>query len=236
MRPAQLRTRIFTDSYTRDASERALDRWLEALTQQDVDYLREHPDTPRLYDSGVRYYHSGRGSDSGLVDEWLDVPEAMSEGVADCKSLAAWLAAEYRVRGTDPGARCTKKFAEVDDPDVGRLLLYHVLTLRSDGSIEDPSRVLGMNQDEPDGYIPVPGVPWVVVNGMTNAVGAALLGNELALSQLEALRQRAERGDARAAYLIGVARLIRNKGYDPARSRWTRLSNGSWTWTRGDGE
>jgi hypothetical protein len=111
-----------------------------------------------------------------------------------------------------------------------------VLTLRSDGTIEDPSRVLGMNCDEPDGYIPVPGVPWIVVNGMTNAVGAALLGNELALSQLEALRLRAERGDARAAYLIGVARLIRNKGYDPARSRWTRLSNGSWTWTRRSGE
>lgn len=236
MRPMILRTRIFQDGWTREQSERALDLLLELLTQLDLIYLTAHPETPRLYDSGVRYYHDGRGSAAGLVDEYLTVDEALSEGVADCKSLAAWLAAEYRVSGRDPGARCTKKFVEVDDPDVGRLLLYHVLTLRSDGTIEDPSRVLGMNQDEPDGYIPVPGVPWVVVNGMTNAVGAALLGNELALNQLEALRQRAERGDARAAYLIGVARLIRNKGYDPARSRWTRLSNSSWTWTRGDGE
>lgn len=228
MRPAQFRTRIFSSAYSREASERALDRWLEALTQQDLDYLREHPETPRLYDSGVRYFHEG------IVDEYFDIPEALHETIADCKTLAAWLAAEYRFRGIDLGARCTKKFAEVDDPDAGRLLLYHVLTLRSDGSTEDPSRVLGMNVDDVDGFIPVPGVPWIVVNGMTNAVGAALLGNEMAISQLAALRTRAEAGDRRAAYLIGVARLIRNKGYDPARNRWTRLPDGAWSWTKGD--
>lgn len=232
VRPIRLRTRIFTEDYSRAASERALDRNLESLTQQDEDYLREHPDTPRLYDSGVRYYHSGRGHADGLIDEWLDVPEALVEGVADCKSLAAWLAAEHRVYGTDPGARCGKRFAVVDDPDVGSLLLYHVIVQRSDGRTEDPSRELGMNVDEPDGYIPVPGVPWVVVNGMTNVVGAAILGNETALEQIGALHRRAEGGDARARYLIEVARLIRSKGYDPKRSRWARLPSGAWTWTR----
>jgi len=232
VRPIQLRTRIFTEDYSRAASERALDRVLEDLAQQDVDYLQEHPDAPRLRASGVRYYHSGRGSASGLIDEWLDVPEALAEGVADCKSLAAWRVAELRVSGEDPGARCHKKFAVVDDPDVGKLLLYHVVVRRSDDRLEDPSREHGMNVDEPDGYIPVPGVPWVVVNGMTNAVGAALLGSELALDQLAALRRRAEGGDARAAYLIEVARLIRAKGYDPARSTWSRLPDGTWAWTR----
>lgn len=235
MRPAQFRTRIFTDLYSRAASERVLDRWLESLTLQDLDYLREHPDTPRLYDSGVRYYHSGRGDSSGVVDEWQDIPEAMNEGATDCKSLSAWLAAEYRFRGTDPGARCCKKFALVDDPDVGSLLLYHVQVQRSDGRIEDPSRELGMNVDEPDGFIPVPGIPWTVANGMTNVVGAAILGNEIALGQLDALRVRAENGDARARYLIGVARLIRSKGYDPQHTKWTRLPDASWAWVDPDG-
>lgn len=230
MRPAQLRTRIFTEDYSRAASERSLDRRLEMLVQDDVDYLREHPDAPRLRDSGVRYYHDGRGWPGGLVDEWLDIPEALREGVADCKTLAAWRVAELRVSGEDPGARCAKRFAEVPDPDVGTLLLYHVIVQRSDGRTEDPSREHGMNVDEPDGYIPVPGVPWAVVNGMTNIIGAALLGNEEAQAQLEALQRRAARGDARARYFIEVGRLIRSKGYDPARRRWARLPDARWTW------
>lgn len=229
MRPAQLRTRIFTEAYSQAASERALDRWLEMLVQQNLDYLREHPETPRLRDSGVRYFHEG------IVDEWMDIPEALHEGVTDCKSLAAWRVAELRLSGEDPDARCTKKLAVVDDPDAGQLMLYHVIVQRSDGCIEDPSTELGMNVAEPDGYIPVPGVPWVVVNGMTNAVGAAMLGNDDATAQLRRLRERAEQGDARARYFIEVARLIRDKGYDPRRARWGRLPDGSWRWLRGQG-
>jgi hypothetical protein len=231
MRPAQFRTRIFSDLYSRAASERALDRWLESLTLQDLDYLREHPDTPRLYDSGVHYFHEG------VVDEYFDIPECLNETIADCKSLAAWLSAEYRFRGVDLGARCCKKFAVIEDPDAGTLLLYHIQVQRSDGSIEDPSAVLGMNKDDVDGYIPVPGVPWTVANGMTNVVGAAILGNEIALGQLDALRKRAENGDARARYLVEVARIIRGKGYDPQRTRWTRLPDASWAWTKpGEGQ
>jgi len=232
VRPVKFRTRIFTEAYPQAASERALDRWLEALAQQDEDYLRAHPDTPRLRASGVRYYHSGRGSRSGVVDEWMDIPEALHEGVTDCKSLSAWRVAELRVTGEDLGARCGKRFAVVDDPDVGELMLYHVIVQRSDGRTEDPSAELGMNAEEPDGYIPVPGVPWRVVNGMTNIVGAALLGNDEATTQLGRLQQRARQGDARARYLVEVARLIRDKGYDPARTRWDRLPDGSWGWQR----
>lgn len=235
MRPAQFRTRIFTEAYTQAASERALDRWLEALVQQDMDYLREHPDTPRLRDSGVRYYHDGRGSDRGVIDEWMDIPEALHEGVTDCKSLSAWRVAELRVSGADPGARCGKRFALVDDPDVGQLMLYHVIVVRGDGRTEDPSAECGMNVEEPDGYLPVPGVPWAVVNGMTNMVGAAMLDNEVALGQLHALRRRAERGDGRARYLVEIARLICDRGYDPRRTRWARLPDGAWRWLPGPG-
>jgi hypothetical protein len=229
VRPAQFRTRIFTDAYSRAASERVLDRWLESLTLQDLDYLREHPDTPRLYDSGVRYYHEG------IVDEYFDIPECLNETIADCKSLAAWLAAEYRFRGIDPGARCCKKFALVEDPNVGSLLLYHIQVQRADGTIEDPSAVLGMNKDDVDGFIPVPGVPWAVSNGMTNLVGAVMLGNETAFEQLTELRVRAEKGDARARYLVGIAELIHNKGYDPKRNKWKRFPDASWGYALPDG-
>lgn len=234
MRPMIIRTGIFQDKWSRAESERVLDLLLEFLTQVDMIFLRSRPDTPRLRDSGVRYYHDGRGVPRGLVDEYLSVDEALREGVADCKTLAAWRVAELRVSGEDPGARCAKRFAEVPDPDVGTLLLYHVIVQRSDGRTEDPSRELGMNVDEPDGYIPVPGVPWAVVHGMTNIIGAALLGNEQAHAQLAALGDRAARGDARARYLVEVGRLIRSKGYDPAHRRWARLPDARWSWVNGD--
>lgn len=224
MRPIQFRTRIFQQEWSRDASERVLDIMLEALVQIDKVWLQLNPRTPDLYASGVRYYHEG------IVDEWLSIEECLHEGVADCKSLSPWLVAQLHVSGVDRGAKVVKKFATITDPTVGDMLLYHVLVQRGDGTIEDPSQRLGMHHPEPDGYIPVPGVPWVIVNGLEHAIGAGMQGDDVAVAQLEELRIRAEAGDARAKYLINVARLIRAKGYDPAKTEWTRLPDGSWDW------
>lgn len=222
-----LRTQIFTEAWSRTASEQVLDIILEALVEIDLLYLRLNPSTPRLYKSGVRYFHTG------IADEWFTIDEALHEMLADCKGLSAWLVAEYRHYGIDPGAKCFKKFAVIDDPTVGKLVLYHIMVQRSDGTIEDPSRVLGMNKSpEPDGFLPVPGVAWTIVNGLEHIIGAGLNGNQTAITQLKELRRRAEKGDARAKYLIEVARIIRKRGYDPSKNEFARLPDGSWHWVR----
>lgn len=213
-------TQIFGHAWSRVASERVLDVLLDALVEIDCIWLRVAPTTPHLYQSGVRYHHDAS------KEKWLSIPEAMHEGVADCKSLSAWLVAYYRTSGIDREARCVKRLH-----DLGDLLLYHIVVQRADGTIEDPSRQLGMNAPEPDGYRPMPGVPWKIANGMTSMVGAAMLGNAEALAQLEALRARGEAGDRRAAYLVDVARMIRESGYDPQKTRWAELPDGRWDWT-----
>ena len=224
----QLRTQIFTEAWARSASEQVLDIILEALVQIDLLWLRLNPSTPRLYKSGVRYFHEG------IADEWFSVDEALHEMLADCKGLSAWLVAEYRHYGIDPGAKCYKKFAVIDDPTVGKLVLYHIMVQRSDGTIEDPSRVLGMNKPEPDGFLPVPGVSWTIVNGLEHAIGAGLQGSKKAIAQLKELRRRAEAGDARCRYLVEVARIIRKRGYDPSKSKFTRIPDGSWHYVHPD--
>ena len=229
MKPIQIRSRIFAGEWSRTASEKVLDIILDALVQIDILWLRLNPSTPKLADSGVRYYHEG------IVDEWFTIDEALHEGVADCKTLATWRVAELRASGEDPGAKVIKKFAVINDPTVGEMLLYHILVQRSSGIIEDPSKETGMHEPEPDGYIPVPGVHWPVLNRVTNIVGAGMLGNAHAVRQLVDLRTRAEAGDQRAKYLVDVAKLVRLKGYDPTKTKWIRRDDGSWDWTH-DGE
>ena len=219
----QIKSQIFESAWSRSGSERVLDILLDALVKIDELYLRLTPGTPHIYKSGVRYYHYADR------EEWLAIPECLHEKIADCKSLCAWLVAEYHVSGIDPGARCCKKYSTIET-DFGKLLLYHIQVQRSSGAIEDPSVQLGMNTDEPDGYIPVPGVPWVIVSGLTNAIGAAIKGDQKALRQLEEMGDRAAAGDHRYAYLVKVAKTIRDKGYTPDKDQWVRFADGSWGW------
>ena len=112
----------------------ALAHLLEALVLVNCSWLREHPRTPTLYESGVRYLEEPPGR-----DDWQDIPETLTRGDGDCEDLACWRLAELRVRWFEdarPFVKCT-----VSTP---RHVVYHVQVRRSDGRIEDPSRVLGM--------------------------------------------------------------------------------------------
>jgi hypothetical protein len=114
-------------------SHATLQCMLDALTDIDARYLITHPDTPKIYASGVRYEEEPPGQ-----EDWQDVATTLRMGVGDCDDVAPWLAAEKRVAGID--ARPTFK----DQQLPGGATLYHILTLNPDGTIEDPSRVLGM--------------------------------------------------------------------------------------------
>lgn len=87
-------------------------------------------DAPELYSSGVRYRKEGFRR-----DDWLTAPEVAMLGYGDCEDLAAWRAAELRNAG------------ELDARAIaitGGAHMFHAVVERADGSIEDPSRKLGM--------------------------------------------------------------------------------------------
>jgi hypothetical protein len=111
-----------------------LETLVEALVAANMAFLEAFPRTPLLYESGVRYLEEPRGR-----DDWQDIPETLArDKTGDCEDLAAWRIAELRFRGeaANPAIRASL---------IRGVLTYHVRVRRSDGSIEDPSRKLGMH-------------------------------------------------------------------------------------------
>lgn len=102
---------------------------LEGLTALDQQILRENPGLPSLYEAGVSYTAES-------TSKWRNVLDCIKSKNGDCEALAPWRAAELRETGEDPGAHVlvypsgTSKF--------------HAVVLKSDGTIEDPSVLLGM--------------------------------------------------------------------------------------------
>lgn len=119
LRPASLTLPLSTERHVAAA--------LAALQAWDAWWLAEH-DVPGLYDLGaaglVRYVQEPRGQ-----ERWLTVPQVIMAGGGDCEDLAAWRAAEV------PGA-----MAVPFRTDGG----MHVVVQMPDGTVEDPSIVLGM--------------------------------------------------------------------------------------------
>lgn len=107
---------------------------LEALTRLDQRFLREHPTTPLLYESGVRYQEEPPGA-----EDWQDIPTCLAFGYGDCEDLACWRAAEYRERFGIAANPCFTCEVQADGAR-----LYHIMVELPDGRIECPSRVLGM--------------------------------------------------------------------------------------------
>lgn len=102
---------------------------------------RQVPSLPPLYKSGVRYrYDRNEPTDR----YWHAANEVFGRMVGNCKDLSCWRAAELRAageRGADIAVKKVFAGRRVGD-DV--ITLWHVVVRRADGSIEDPSRILGM--------------------------------------------------------------------------------------------
>lgn len=129
---------------------------LEALTSINEFHLRRGLASgkpyPRLYDSGVYYREEPPGK-----EDWPDIPNVLSQGWADCEDLAAYLTAERRVYDGIP-AEPVIRWKHLDADTLKRkgvkgtipsngVWLVHCLTRLPDGTIEDPSKVLGMRGD-----------------------------------------------------------------------------------------
>lgn len=109
---------------------------LETIVTVNRVSLRLNPKLPKLYASGVRYANEPSGYDS-----FVDIYKILQCGHGDCAHLCAWRVAELRYEGE----RATIRVEWRDWKD-GRPKLFHVLVRRADGTIEDPSALLGMNQ------------------------------------------------------------------------------------------
>lgn len=125
---------LFNGPRERELSRRTLDVMLDSLFRIDCLYLQAHPDTPWLYQSGIRYMEEPPGQ-----EDWQDIPTCLKMGLADCEDVACWRAAEVTVR---QGIRVRPFFREHKRKDGG--MLYHILVGYPDGRIEDPSAILGM--------------------------------------------------------------------------------------------
>lgn len=117
------------------AAERCIEAILDALAVANFEYLREHPDTPALYMSGVRYKDDAYGD----IDYWKDIPTVLRDGHGDCDDLVPWRIAEL----WQAGYRNAKSIAHLQRDTEGNTLFHAYV--RVDGTnTEDPSERLGM--------------------------------------------------------------------------------------------
>ena len=110
---------------------------LAALTRINYDLIRERS-APLLYRSGVVYQAEGRDA-HGMREDWRTIPVVREMGAGDCEDLACWRAAELWMLG-EPNAAAVSTSRAV--PGLG--VVYHIVVRRADGTIEDPSKRLGM--------------------------------------------------------------------------------------------
>lgn len=109
---------------------RTLNIFCRALCAYDVMWLRQHPETPPLYKSGVRYVEQPMG-----VEEFKPIPLVLAAGSGDCNQLAPWRAAEIRVRH---GIKALPEVKQMGPR------LFHVYVRLPNGEVEDTSARLGM--------------------------------------------------------------------------------------------
>ena len=112
-----------------------IEKLLEALIFANECWLRAgNEGTPPLYQSGVPYVSEPPGRDN-----WQDIPRTIELREGDCEDLACWRIAELRVKFKEPRAAPHVIYKELGD-----FTLFHIQVRRQDGSVEDPSKHLGM--------------------------------------------------------------------------------------------
>lgn len=159
---------LFSPEDNQNEARKDLTWILEALTQRDQAYLKDHPETPLLYKSGVVYERPAQfggeceevavlrqalGSKArdanvsrvlDLVQDVLggerfrDIGRILEKGSVDCDNVACYRAAELRQAGIKASPYITWR-RRLDGG-----YTYHVLVRWPDGTSEDPSLLLGM--------------------------------------------------------------------------------------------
>lgn len=116
------------------ARKRELLRALEFLVDLNRDAIRRSGGRlPPLYRAGVEYEREGRTIAGRPKEVWRTIPQVLKRGAGDCEDLASWRVAELREKGINATPLLTRH---------GRM--FHVRVRFPDGTVEDPSKRLGM--------------------------------------------------------------------------------------------
>jgi hypothetical protein len=117
-----------------DLKMKVLCKLLDVLHTANGQWLAAGNKAPPLYESGFRYVEEQMGK-----DEWQDIPETIRRKTGDCEDFASYRVSELRAAGEKANHAVEHRYSKADD-----IVLYHILVLRQDGSMEDPSCRLGM--------------------------------------------------------------------------------------------
>lgn len=125
-----------------DLFHNVLNVLLDALYQNNCDFLRANPNTPRLYSDNL-IAHKKRihyELEEAGHEDWQDIPTTLALGTGDCEDLACWRAAELTVLDNIPA----RPFFTVKQRANGGMLYHIRVKVTATGAIEDPSKKLGM--------------------------------------------------------------------------------------------
>lgn len=132
---------LFKGPSDADLSHRVLQLCLDNLYRINCEYLKANPLTPSIYSDNLvshkKRIHYEREEEGH--EDWQDIPTTLALGEGDCEDLACWRAAELTVK---EGIAARPIFHVKQRANGG--MLYHILVQRPDGSLEDPSKKLGM--------------------------------------------------------------------------------------------
>lgn len=109
--------------------ERFYESALEGLARVNTDLYRDKR-LPSIYAGGVKYQRE-------QSEEWRNVEEVLGSGWGDCEDLAAARVGELRASGDQAHVIVRRTGPK----------MTHALVQRGNGTIEDPSRRLGMGRD-----------------------------------------------------------------------------------------
>lgn len=168
-------TTLFGGGENKEQAEKDICWMMEALVQRNMNYLREHPSTPRLYRSGVTW--SAPKQLTGDVDEvailkkvlgsnayrgdvnralitiqdvlggerFRDIGRVIENGDGDCDNLNCWRVAELRQQGIQARPFMTSR-ERPDGTTYHALVIWPPLGPCNYETSEDPSLLLGMYQ------------------------------------------------------------------------------------------
>jgi hypothetical protein len=115
----------------------AMDTLGESLVQINEQWLRMHPETPDLFDSGVYY-----DLHEDVQRPWQSIPRLYKMGRGDCEDIAAARTAELRVRHGIDARMCNQHWQHAWDASSEGGWGTHWLVCLPDGTVEDPSSML----------------------------------------------------------------------------------------------
>jgi hypothetical protein len=161
---------LFPDEAERENSQKRVLCLLEALTWCDQLFLREHPETPLIYQSGIKYkvpeqFEAEKIPEVGVVRAYLAQKGAPEDVKAALEALSDRTGGGEHFReipriiengGGDCDNVAAWRTAELRELGIGAKpyitwrrrpdggMTYHVIVRWPDGSSEDPSLLLGM--------------------------------------------------------------------------------------------